>query len=239
MNKIYEQTFPLRTCDFDRYSRLLPGAVLDIFQEVAGSHANQLGVGFDQMLKKDLMWVITKVKFEILKNPETHTSVRVVTWPLAPSKITLQREYEIYSLDGELLVKGSSEWVFMHSSLRKFMPAVDVYPLSEFCQKKVFDEKFTKIGKCEFETDFVGITPQFCDFDLNGHVNNTKYANFVLNQISPKENEILFSMQIDYHREIRGDESIKLYLKRENSSVFAKGEKNNEVLFNCKIDLKI
>lgn len=238
MNKIYEQVFPLRTCDFDKYSRLLPGAILDIFQEVAGSHANELGIGFDEMLKKDLMWVITKVKFEVLKNPETHTSVRVVTWPLTPSKITLQREYEIYSSHGELLIRGSSEWVFMHASLRKFMPAVDVYPLDEFCERKVFEEKFTKIPKCDFDNHLVKITPQFCDFDLNGHVNNTKYANFVLNQICPKEEDVISSMQIDYHREIRGSDTFNLCIKNEDSSVFAKGENENEIFFNCKIDFK-
>ena len=238
MNNIYEQIFPLRTCDFDRYSRLKPCAILDIFQEVAGSHANELGVGFDEMLKKDLMWVITKVKFEILKNPKTHTSVRVVTWPLTPSKITLQREYEIYSLDGELLIRGSSEWVFMHAKLRKFMPAGDIYPLTEFYKKEAFEGKFTKIPKCDFDDIFTKISPRFCDFDLNGHVNNTKYANFVLNQINPKENDALSFMQIDYHREIRDGEEINLYIKNENSMVFAKGTNDSETLFNCKIDFK-
>lgn len=239
MNNSYEQTFPLRTCDFDRYSRILPSAVLDIFQEVAGAHANELGIGFEKMLQRDLMWVITKVKFEILKNPETHTSVKVVTWPLCPSRVTLQREYEVYSLSGELLIKGSSEWVFMHATLRKFMPANDVYPPIKFLEKKSFEGKFTKIPKCDFDENYVLIKPQFCDIDLNGHVNNTKYANFVLNQLCPKENREIGVMQIDYHREVKFGESLRLFLKDEVSSVLAKGEGENETLFSCKIDFKI
>lgn len=238
MNNSYEQIFPLRTCDFDRYSRLLPSAILDVFQEVAGAHANDLGIGFEEMLKRNLMWVITKVKFEILKNPETHTNVRVATWPLKPSRVTLQREYEVYSEDGELLIKGSSEWVFMHSVLRKFMPAADVYPPIQFIDKKSFEGKFAKIPKCDFDENFVFIKPQFCDIDLNGHVNNTKYANFVLNQLCPNENREICAMQIDYHREVKFGESLRLFLKDETSTVFAKGENENETLFSCKIDFK-
>ncbi len=238
MNNFYTQTFPLRTCDFDRYSRLLPSAVLDIFQEVAGAHANRLGIGFDEMLKKDLMWVITKVKFEILKNPQTHTSVKVVTWPLSPSRVTLQREYEIYSEDGELLIRGSSEWVFMHSVLRKFMPATDAYPPIDFLTKKSFEGKFSKIPKCDFDENFVLVKPQFCDIDLNGHVNNTKYANFVLNELEPAENEEICAMQIDYHREVKCGDKLRLFLKREENSVLAKGENQTETLFSCKIDFK-
>jgi acyl-ACP thioesterase len=238
MKNSLELYFPLRTCDFDRYSRILPGAVLDVFQEVAGAHASELGIGFDEMLKKDLMWVITKVKFKILKQPETHTTVKVLTWPLAPSKLTLQREYEMYSDKGELLIKGSSEWVFMHSVLRKFVPATDAYPPIEFIDKKAFEGKFSKIPKCEFENSFVTVKPQFCDIDLNGHVNNTKYSNFVLNEICPEENEVISALQIDYHREVKPGDELRLFLKREDSCVFACGENNEETLFSCKIDFK-
>jgi len=84
----------------------------------------------------------------------------------------------------------------------------------------------------------VFIKPQFCDIDLNGHVNNTKYANFVLNQLCPNENREICAMQIDYHREVKFGEELRLFLKDETSTVFAKGENENETLFSCKIDFK-
>jgi hypothetical protein len=46
-------------------------------------------------------------------------------------------------------------------------------------------------------------------------------------------------MQIDYHREVKFGERLRLFLKDETSSVFAKGENEAETLFSCKIDFKI
>ena len=35
----YEQTYQLRTGDFDRFAHLLPSSILDVFQDVAGVNA--------------------------------------------------------------------------------------------------------------------------------------------------------------------------------------------------------
>ena len=114
----WEKDFFLRSSDFDCQERLKPSAVLDLFQDVAGEHADRLGIGFQNMLKRELMWVVARVKFELALEARPYQKVRVRTWPLPPRRAGFLRNYAIYNEAGDTLARGSSEWALMQRSAR-------------------------------------------------------------------------------------------------------------------------
>lgn len=237
MNKIFSQEFQLRTSDFDCRGQIKPSAVLDLFQEVAGAHAIELGVGFDDLLKKELIWVIVKVKFRIENDIHEHQKVIVKTWPLPAGRVTLQREYLIEDENGKTLVKGTSEWVTVHSEKRRIVPPTNVYPLEEYCEDRMFEEKLAKVSDFTEPEIASEVIPQFCDLDRNGHVNNIRYADYVLNALKPKQEKIR-EFQIDFHREIMSGMKICVALGESETGVLAKGlSENGEKMFSCAINL--
>ena len=70
MKNLYVKKFNLRTSDFDCHKKILPSAVLDLFQTVAGEHAIALGCGFDALFEKNLLWVLVRTRFEVIKQPD-------------------------------------------------------------------------------------------------------------------------------------------------------------------------
>jgi acyl-ACP thioesterase len=92
-DSIFEKHYTLRGSDFDLNKQIKPSAVLDLFQEVAGQHAYELGIGFTDMLQKGYLWVVLKVKYQVLKAPELYQGVKVSTWPLKQKRLDLQRYY--------------------------------------------------------------------------------------------------------------------------------------------------
>lgn len=240
MEAQFERKYYLRTSDFDCRWQLQPACILDLFQDVAGAHAAVLGIGGAAMMEKQLMWVLTKVKFQVLGQANMFQQVTVRTWPLAPSRIGFQREYQILSDEGEVLVKGSSQWVLMHSEKRCFMPVKDVYPMElDFRTEQMFDGKLARIRDQKTEGEPCTLCPGFSELDINGHVNNTKYANFVLDAWQPKADEVIESFQLDYHREVQGGTELALYLRREDKTVIASGRSAaGEHMFACRIELK-
>lgn len=237
MNKIFSQEFQLRTSDFDCRGQIKPSAVLDLFQEVAGAHAIELGVGFDDLLKKELIWVIVKVKFRIENDIHEHQKVIVKTWPLPAGRVTLQREYLIEDENGKTLVKGTSEWVTVHSEKRRIVPPTNVYPLEEYCEDRMFEEKLAKVSDFTEPEIASEVIPQFCDLDRNGHVNNIRYADYALNALKPKQEKIR-EFQIDFHREIMSGMKICVALGESETGVLAKGlSENGEKMFSCAINL--
>ena len=112
---IFEKEYELRGSDFDRFDRIRPAAVLDLFQDVAGIHAVELGVGFHDLIAREMIWVLTKIRYEIVGELRRYERVRVRTWPLPPSRVNCRREYRIEAMDGAVLVNGTSEWVIVHN----------------------------------------------------------------------------------------------------------------------------
>ncbi|MBR2880461.1 MAG: hypothetical protein IKC02_07305, partial [Oscillospiraceae bacterium] len=107
MNRIFEDTYNLRAADFDRRRKLRPAAIMDLFQDIAGRHANALGVGLEDLLKKNIVWILVKIRFRVLKDAHMYQRVCVRTWPLPPQRMGYEREYVISDENGEPIVEGS------------------------------------------------------------------------------------------------------------------------------------
>lgn len=239
-NPKFSRDYYLRTSDFDRFENIQPSSVLDLFQDVAGHHADILGIGRDKMLERNLVWVLTRVKYQVVKPPELYSKVRVTTRPLSPSKLIFQRDYIIDSESGELLIRGTSDWVFMDINTRSFASVGALYPYDENEETpRSFTEKMKKLRDFEAEGDGYHVVPSYFDLDMNGHVNNTKYANFVINFLSPSEKEIIDTLQIDYHREVKMGENLTLYRKDSDDGVLIKGVNGDgERMFSCSVTFK-
>ena len=224
INASFEKEFYLRTSDFDCRMELQPAAVLDLFQDVAGEHARALGIGREAMLAEKLLWVLVRVRYRIHKTPKQFDRVRVKTWPLPPRRSIFQREYKITAADGEVLVSGSSEWVVIHAERRRLMPVGDVYPLKDgFLEEHSFPDGFPHLTDFEGEGEPTLRFPHFTDRDVNGHVNNIKYANYVLDTLSPAEGESIREFMIEYHREVRGDAPLHMAVRRGDGYAEIKG----------------
>lgn len=240
MKNLWQKEYILRAGDFDKFDRIKPSAVLDLFQDAAGQHAEEIGVGFDDMLAQEYLWVLTRIKFEINSAPSRYQSVVVKTWPLAPNRLNYRREYCIEDMDGNKLIIGSSEWVVIHSTERKLLSVPDLYKLDgDYHNEVMFEGKLGKVRDFETEISPRIVNAGFSELDINDHVNNTKYANYVIDAINPAENEALKTFQIDYRKEVMQGTELNIYHKREDGVISAKGQNNDgDIMFACKIELK-
>lgn len=238
MQNIYSKSFNLRTSDFDCYQKITPASVLDLFQTVAGNHAALLGCGFEPLFKRKLLWVLVRTKYQVIRQPEMYQTVVVKTWPLAPSRIGFQREYLMEDEQGNPLIKASSDWVIIHSEQRKIAPAADIYPEMEYFTEKSFGERLKKLPDFEAEGEGFAVCPGFSQLDMNGHVNNTKYANYALDALSPDGQKEINAFQIDYRHEVQKGDKLRLYTKKEEGFCLVKGvNESGELMFVCKIEM--
>ena len=219
MKKIFEKMYDLRTSDFDKFNHIRPSAVLDLFQDVAGRHAEEINVGHDAMKNRSYFWVLVKTKFRIISQPEIYQKVVAKTWPLEPNKFIYRREYTIESEEGKKLIIGSSEWVVVHSEKRRLVSAPDLYPFTDgFHTEMNFEPRIEKISN---------------------HVNNTKYADFVLDSVNPDDVFNIDVFQIDYRKEVLQGDKLEICHKIDNKHLIAKGmNEDGNVMFACDITYK-
>lgn len=240
MRRIWEKEYYLRASDFDKYNYIKPSAVLELFQDAAGQHAVELGLGFEDMLERSYLWVLTRVKFKILAQPQSYQRVKIKTWPLEPNRLSYRREYCIENENGEKLIIGSSEWVVIHSEKRRFLSVPDLYPFTDgFCSDVMFQGRLSKVPNFESLGVPHIVNARFCDLDVNSHVNNTKYANYVLDAINPTGVCQLESFQIDYRKEVLQGTQLSIFHTKQEDTVFAKGQNaDGDIMFACELKYK-
>ena len=229
-----EREYRLRWMDFDRYSRLKPQAVFDILQDVATIQAKDMGIGDDVLLKNGVFWVVTRMKIQIVQNPQRHDCVIARTWPHTQTKLSFLRDYSIRGLDGTLLVKATSEWVLMDLKNRTFASPLTVYDgPQDFDEARSFASKPKKIKN--FEEDpatGIRITPAFSEIDQNGHVNNAMYPKLVADVLAYGPGDAPNTLQIDFRHEIIAGSSITLYTCCDELGTRVKGVRDDgEIAF--------
>ena len=236
-----ELEYRLRWMDFDKYDRLQPFALFDIFQDVATMQAEEMGIGRDAMLAEGVFWVIIRQKYEVVREPGHYQAVRVKTWPHTPSRFSFLRDFFVCDEEGELLIKATSEWVLLDAATRKFASVADHYDASasEFVADRAFERKPRRVLSFdEGNRPVVELLPRYSDIDLNGHVNNASYLHYVIDALNPGAEGSIKSLQLDYRYEVLPDEPIAMHTLVEGESVRLKGVRSDgQVAFLCGIEL--
>ena len=220
-----EREYRLRWMDFDRYGRLKPQALLDIMQDVATIQAMDMRISDQDLRAKGVFWVVTRIKLEILAQPERFESVTVRTWPHTQTKLSFLRDFFIHNEAGDLIAKATSEWMLISYEKRSFASALLAYDgPQDFDEARAFESKPKKIKNLDAEPDSsIEVTPGFSDFDQNGHLNNAMYARLITDALALDETHGLKSLQIDYRHEVRAGSALTIQTLHEDGAIKVRG----------------
>jgi len=231
-------SFRLTAEDFDVQGNLIPRQVLNIFQKAADSHAILLGVDHDVVVTHHLLWVVTQTRYQVISLPKPDETLTITTWPTPPNRLGSKREYLIQNENNEILIKGSSNWVLMDMESRRLASFADIFPENSFVDESVFSEKAPRLRNFETDNQPYTLCPDESTIDVNGHVNNTFYADFALSALGDF-NGIISTLQIDYLHEVLCHEPLTLYHKIEEKTAFIKGlSADNTLMFTCTVNVK-
>ena len=241
----YEQTYRLRTQDFDCNDQMHPAAILDLFQDVAGWDVQEKGFGTRELLERHgLLWVVVRSKYEVVAAPAPHALVTARTWTDTPTRLGFRRESQLLDEAGTLLVKGTADWIMMDAKTRSFASVLDVWPDGgDGDARKNFESKLKKLRSFEAQGAAHRVVPVWSDLDANGHVNNTRYASFVMDALGcaadSGRKQRVKSMQIDYRRELRLGQAIDVVSRIDGQTARAAGimSDSGEQAFSAAIEL--
>ncbi len=218
---------------FDINNNINTKAILNIFQDVASIHGEEIGVGYLEMLNKNLYWVLSRIKFDILKMPEINQTVIVETWPHKKGRIDFDRDMKILNEDGETLIIATSKWCIIDTVNRTLQRTENITFNGEYINEKNYDDKFTKIILPIKSLDFIYThTVRFCDLDHNHHMNNTNYANLILNAIN---NKTFTHFEINFLNECLNGDEINIYHTYNDEIEYVIGSSNDKTYFTALI----
>lgn len=225
----YRTQITLYNSYFNKDKELTQKAILSIFQDVASHHAETIGLGFSDMFNKNLYWVLSRVKFDVYKMPSLYEEVIVETWPHEKGRVDFDRDISIYSLNNELLIKGTTKWCVIDTVTRTLQRTTNVNYIGEYCLDKNYEDRFNKINLPDKESKYIYThNVNYSDIDPNDHMNNTNYALLVSNVIN---NKLTRHFEINYLNECLLGDEIKLCLISDETGEYTVGKVEEKVVF--------
>jgi len=215
MNKTYSETFVVRATDCDTERRMRLSALFIAMQEGGERHAVSLGLGYDAMMARGLFFVLARVHVRTLRAPRCGERVVHTTWPGTTNRFFCPR-YHVFTLeDGTPLAYAGALWVTLDTSARKVVsPKAANLPFPDTSSIPAPIELPTRIPAMGEVTEVIARTPMYSDYDINGHVNNTRYIAWLSDALGSHTlaGHYIGELIAGYEKEIRENTPMTLML---------------------------
>lgn len=178
MEPLYVQNFEITDMAVDRYGRLKPAMILFYAQEVAGRHCNLLSVDYETLAGKRMFWAVIRHRVQVTRLPMRGETIRVETWPMPTTRVAYPRSVVAYDEAGNECFRSISLWVLMDLDTRNMilpgksgisvigtLRGNELAPPNSLSPKVLSNHRRRNV--C------------FTDLDRNGHMNNTRYLDWI------------------------------------------------------------
>ncbi|MDE5867812.1 MAG: hypothetical protein K2H02_02600 [Anaeroplasmataceae bacterium] len=233
--------YDIQARDVDCNDVIKPLAILDIFQDIASTHATELGIGYEVIKKRNFAWIVMYQQFEIKKVPGFAEHIKISSWPKPKGRLEFGRELLIQNSQGETLVQGISTWVVLD------MQSLNLVRASEIELNGIYEEytnypdkpkRKLNLSK-ELITDSFNYQVTYDDLDHNGHMNNAKYINIIFNHYPLYgTKKYIYKAEIAYIKEAKYQDVMTIghyKIEEDDAYIASIGE---QICFECVIGVK-
>lgn len=217
MYKTYQEEIVVRTCDCDFMGEMRPSAVMQVMQELAGTHSELLGCGRNTLIQQHIVWVLTRCEIHMEKYPRMGERITVETFPTANRRWFFPRYYSFRNEEGNAIGYAATLWVLMDIENRRMLPPGDVAKaLPDNSDLPVPIGLPATVETVEGEEKLQWRKPVYFDLDVNQHVNNTRYADWACDALGVEvmSQYCLETILVNFDAEVRPDQEITLHVSR-------------------------
>ncbi len=205
--------YQLRYTDVDFEDNLKLSALLSLMEESACVSADELGFGYSVLQPRNIGFVLVNWYIKLNRAIKFGEELTIHTWPIKPKRLIVLRDFEFYVGDEKVGV-ATSRWCVVDLNEFKIISTSNV-----FSEDMVYNEN-RSVEVLNFKIP--GVTSAQCvyskkitysDYDHYNHVNNTKYADILLDAFAPEElaGKYISSVEINYSNQCKYGEVLELF----------------------------
>lgn len=181
-NSILERDYRINSQLINTNKKLGLFGLLGLLQDMAGEHSEKLGFGYEDCKQKGFFWVLVRQKLTMNRWADWNDVVTIKTWAKPMQGINVIREYELF-IGEEKIGDCSTTWIILDSVSRRpkkignsdiLFAARSDYSLDYSAPKITVEGELTAINTFDV---------RISDLDMNRHVNNAKYTQWILDTI--------------------------------------------------------
>lgn len=226
MNETYTKTFEIGTTSVDRFGNCRPAAILEIIQELGSDHGSLQNIDRDYLVENyHACWILARVWYHLERPLHAGELLTGTTWHRGAGGLIVYRDTDLY-VGQEYVGEAVAAWVVADLESRKMLRPGSVENIAEAAAPKEVKTRQLRLLRSPKERKVVyDRTVRYSDLDVNGHMNNTKYADVLLDALSSRELEGRFisEMQLNYSQECREGEVIGIARRMEENACYIDG----------------
>jgi medium-chain acyl-[acyl-carrier-protein] hydrolase len=239
----YTKQMHVELRDLDFTKRLKLSALFTYLQDAAGIHAEKLGLGIGRLMEKlGVSWVLMRIRADITRYPEWDEEITIETWPLEPKRFEFERDFIVKDREGQIIVRAVSTWVVMDMTSRELKKGDFVGGYPALINERAIDCKLGKLRDYGQPEPAYRKTIGYSDVDFNGHLNNARYVDYLMDCFSIESHEqyLITSIEVSYINEALPGDSIMLskdISALDQGKVYIEGlhEKDGRVVFKAQL----
>jgi medium-chain acyl-[acyl-carrier-protein] hydrolase len=176
-----KSSFKVRSNEVDYQGNAMLPALVGYMQEAAWENTDDLGISMYELMEQGLTWVLQRLRVEMFKYPKHQDKITVSTWASGRERVFLYRDFRLFNSEGDLLGQATSVWLVMNVAKRQmvsvpdFIKAVETSPGQE--PLPFAKGKLPQLNTASYKQE---IPVRWHDIDMNQHVTNTRYLQWVL-----------------------------------------------------------
>lgn len=229
IDRVYRQQYFLTPGECNPEQRMPLTLLINRLIEIATLHANQIGVGFDYLVREHQTWVLSRVAVEMKRYPGVNEHYTIRTWVSSISRLFSERDFEILDGDGVVIGDARTVWAVIDTRTRSVGDISRIGWMAELIPDKQSPVEKPSRPKPIAAPEADNIPPgyrevkyrfQYTDIDFNRHVNSSRYIELLLNQWSLDYHDAnrLTRFEIAYIHEARYNEEVTLRLLPEDAT---------------------
>ena len=227
MSLWYEMTLPIDSRDVDGKGVCKASALLGHLQEAATQAAEHGGFSREVITREHgAFWMLTRVWYRLERPLRWEEELTIRTWHRGGRAATLYRDYDLY-VGREPVGECVSAWVLARQSDRQLLR---LSAIRELDNTGGGPPPAGRRAGAAWTASYPCTGPRrrtrYSDTDINGHVNNTRYADFACDALEMEKLEagtFLSQLQIGYLAECRPGEELRLMAGQEGETRFVRG----------------
>ncbi len=202
IKSVWSADYLIHSYEVDMTGRVTVPNLCRYLQETAYYHAEHLGVGHGALTRNNQVWMLLGLAVRIEQFPKWNDVITVTTWPSRKDRIYYYRDFRILLNDIPVAI-ATTKWIIVDVEKRR-PSRVDLdFHIHYDAMETVWPGALEKLPATEANTILKTVDVAYHDLDVNAHVNNIRYIEWILDGFTQdhyqknrlKDFEILFQAE--------------------------------------------
>lgn len=231
MEVFWKERKRILSYDVDVNSCWKPSAILNEMCEISERHSASMGAGRSELIKRGYFWVLLRARIEMRRYPVLNDVIGVRTWASHQGGRIFSRHYGFSDESGKDIGYASTIWLVMNMETRQLARAPRDMSFLEYNAQEPAPMQPLKPIRIDLPMEMTEVRcPRFSDLDMNRHMNNTRYAEWICDTLGRErlDENMLAALQINFLKESDQTRKIRIRMAQSQERFYITGEDDTD-----------